>query len=32
LRDRLDRRDLGIVELSWANDLARVHAFAEGCA
>jgi asparagine synthase (glutamine-hydrolysing) len=31
LRDRLDSRDLGVVELSWANDLARVHAFAESC-
>ena len=29
LRERLERRDLGVLELSWANDLARVHAYAE---
>jgi asparagine synthase (glutamine-hydrolysing) len=32
LRNRLEGRELGVIELSWANDLARVHAFAESCA
>jgi asparagine synthase (glutamine-hydrolysing) len=27
LEERLDRRDFGVMELMWANDLARVHAF-----
>jgi hypothetical protein len=31
LAERVEGGRLGVLELAWANDLARVHAFAVGC-